>query len=301
MSHLSRLFSLSQDRTTFLSIFFTRSPKEQKGDISMKNNRRNWIVVVVVVVATIANVLGSLRSSNSQESLEQTNQAQKTPPRKQQDRVEFESQFPIADYDPLEEFDSEKKTKRKFKSERYDKRPALVTDELPIDEGEESMLIAHFDSIAGLPAKESEIVIVGEVLDAQAYVSNNKKMVYSEFTIRIDEILKNNSKNITQGSSISVDREGGFVRYKNGKKRLYRIGGQLLPQVGRQYVLFLKNPEKSPNYEIITGYELKADGVVNLDGSPQFIAYRGMDETAFMKAVREAIAQSSQAIPKKEE
>lgn len=265
----------------------------------MKNNRRNWIVVVIVVIATIANVLGSLRSS--QESSAQTNNVQKTPPREKRDRIEFESQFPVADYDPLEEFDTEKKTKRKLKSERYDKRPRLVTDELPIDDGEESMLIAHFDSIAGLPAKESEIVVVGEVLDAQAYVSNNKKGIYSEFTIRIDEILKNNSKNITRGASISVDREGGFVRYKNGKKRLYRIGGQLMPRVGRQYVLFLKNLEKSPNYEIITGYELKADGVANLDGSPQFIAYRGMDETAFMKAVREAIEQSSQAIPKKEE
>jgi hypothetical protein len=72
-----------------------------------------------------------------------------------------------------------------------------------------------------------------------------------------------------------------------------------MPRIGRRYVLFLKNPEKSPNYEIITGYELKADGIANLNGDEQFRVYREMGEEAFMKAVREAISQSSQIIPKK--
>jgi hypothetical protein len=73
-----------------------------------------------------------------------------------------------------------------------------------------------------------------------------------------------------------------------------------MARIGRRYVLFLKNPEKSPNYEIITAYELKADGGIdNLNGDEQFRVYRGMDETAFMKSVREAIAQSTRIVPEK--
>lgn len=256
-------------------------------------------MIVIAAVVTIVSSIASFQTQGQDKSI-LTKQNEKDSSLEQR-KKEFNSQFPTALYDAPEEADSEKKVKRKLKNKRYDNRGGLVSNELPIDDGGESVLFTHFDSIAGLPASESDIVVAGEVLDAQAYVSNNKKGVYSEFTIRIDEILKNNSTNITQGSSITVDREGGFVRYKNGKTRLHWIGGTGMPRVGRRYVLFLKNPENTPNYEIITGYELKSDGIANLDGSEQFRAYRGMDEAVFMKAVREAITQSPQTVPDKEE
>lgn len=247
-----------------------------------------WGLVLLIVFAAGATSLGTMSSHSQQDSSKKQNNK----------RQEDLSKYPIADYDAPESENETRRRERKLKNKRYDNRSGLVSKELPVDEGEENNLFTHSESKAGLPA--SEIVVVGEVLDAQAYVSNNKQSVYSEFTFRVDDILKNNSTNITQGSLINVDREGGFVLYKNGKRRLHRIAGFGMPRVGRRHVLFLKNPEKSLNYEIITGYELSADGIVNLDGFPQFSAYRGMNETAFMKAVREAISQSSQAMPEKE-
>lgn len=266
----------------------------------MQHNKKMWVLFFVVVIATLATSIISFQTQG-QDKPNLTNQNQKDSSERERQKKEFDSQFPTAQYDAPEEIDPEKKAKRKLKNKRYDNRPGLVSDELPVVEDEEVLFITHFDSIAGLPASESEIVIIGEVLDAQAFVSNNKKGVYSEFTVRVDEILKNNSINVAKGSLISIDREGGFVEYKNGKRRLSKIGGYVMPRVGRQYVLFLKNPDESPNYEIITGYELKVDGVVNLNGSEQFRTYAGMDEAAFIKAVREVIAQSSQTAPEKEE
>lgn len=265
----------------------------------MQNNKKLWILVLVVLAATIVTSVVSFQTQG-QDKPSPTHQNQKDLSERERQKKEFDSQFPTAQYDAPEMIAPEKAAKRKLKNKRYDNRANLVTNESPIDEGEERLLIPEHDSMAGLPASESEIVVIGEVLDARAYVSNNKKGVYSEFTVRVDEILKNNFTNVAKGSSISVDREGGFVEYKNGKTRLYRIGGQGMPRVGRRYVLFLNNPEKSPNYDIITGYELKADGVANLNGSDQFRAYAGMDEAAFMKLVREAIAQSSPTAPEKE-
>jgi hypothetical protein len=253
-----------------------------------------------MVVITIATGMGTGRSS-SQQSSTQINRTESTPPQQKQTEADFMSQFPVADYDPAEEYDTEKKAKRELKNKRYDNRLRLVTDELPFDEVEQDVIVIDdFGSPAlpAIPAGESEIVIVGEVLDAQAYVSNNKKGVYSEFTVRVGEVLKNNSSNITQGSSICIDREGGFVRYKNGKKRLYRIMGQGMPRVGRRYVLFLKNPEKSPNYDIIRAYELKADGIASLESSNQFRTYKDMKEAAFLEEVRKAVVQSSQPAQK---
>jgi hypothetical protein len=221
--------------------------------------------------------------------------------KKQNDkRQEDIKKYPVADYDVPESENAIEQNKRKLKNKRYDNRPGIVGDELPVVEVEEMMLTIHLDFTSGLPASESELVVIGEVLDAKAFLSNNKKVVYSEFTVRISEVLKNNSSNLTQNSLINVDREGGFVQYKNGKKRLSKIAPYGMPHIGRRYVLFLKNPEKSPNYEIVTGYELKLDGIANLDGSEQFSVYRGMNELSFIKEVRKAIAHSLQAVPEKE-
>jgi hypothetical protein len=66
-----------------------------------------------------------------------------------------------------------------------------------------------------------------------------------------------------------------------------------MPQVGRKYILFLRNRDKGPNYEIINGYELKDGGVVNLTGSTESIPYFGMDQTVLLSKVRKALSEAS--------
>lgn len=267
----------------------------------MQHNKRMWILVFVVVVITITTSVASLQSQGQDESClpKQERKDLSEPLRRWK---EFESQFPVADYDAPEITDSSERTERILKNNRYDTKGVLgVTSELPGDgEGQSH----SFDSLpyAGIPAAESEIVVVGEILDAEAYLSNNKRGVYSEFTLRIDEVLKNGFGNVAKGSQITFDRHGGTVRYKNGKTRVYNIRPYGMPRVGRRYVLFLRNTEKSPNYEIITGYELKANNTVtNLDDFPQFEEYAGKDEKSFIKVVREEIMQPSQTAPNQQE
>lgn len=259
----------------------------------MQKVNRNWVMVTIVVIATIVITTGTLRSSSKQQNSIWMPQAEKTPPQQRQTREEFYNQFPTADYDAPEDIAPEKREKRKLKNKRHDNK-GMIGRRLP-EEGDQSVLIIDSIPIPGLPVAESELVVIGEVLDAGAYVSNDKTGVYSEFTIRIDEVIKNSSASIFQGNLISVDRDGGFVRYRNGKKRLSIIGGFGMPRVGRRYMLFLSNPDNSPNYKILTGYELSADGVLNLDGFPQFMVYRGMNVLTFMNAVRQALAQSPQS------
>lgn len=272
-----------------------------------QSNRNNWIVVAVVVIVTVVITIGTLRSSIGQQTSGQMPQTQRTPPEWKQAHEEFKQQFPIADYDAPESADPEKRAKRIAKNRRYDNR-SLVSRELPISDDEERMVVIDppppglpgtrsFIVESGLPAAESEIVVVGEILGAEAHLSNNKQDVYSEFTVRVDAVLKNSPANVTEGSLITIDREGGFVRYRNGKMRLYRIGGFAMPHIGQRYVLFLNNLENSPNYRILTGYELKENTVESLNGFPQFMVYNGMNIAFFMQAVREAIAKSSQIAP----
>jgi hypothetical protein len=216
-------------------------------------------------------------------------------------RKDLRKPFPTARYDEREEQDLEKRAKRQLAGRRYEKAGGLVDSTLPIAEDEERVLQTHeYESVPAIPVKESELIVIGKVLEAAAHLSNNKKTVYSEFTVQIDEILLDKTGNIKKEGSVTVDREGGFVEYKNGLRRLHRIGGLSMPQVGRKYILFLKNPERGPNYEIINGYELKDGGVINLTSSTESISYFGMDQTVLLSRVRKALSEASQSRSEKE-
>lgn len=253
-----------------------------------------WILVVAVVISTVAILSVSLKSHGQDKSCP-PNQESKYISEQERQWKEFKSQFPVVDYDSLEiETDHKKRNERVLKNNRYDTKGILtVFSSLPEDgEG----LTHSFDSLpfAGIPIIESEIIVVGEILEAEAYLSNNKKGVYSEFTVHIDEVLKNRLDGVTSGSQITFDRIGGTVRYKNGKTRFYAIRPYGMPRVGRRYVLFLKNTEKTPNYELMTGYELKANNSVgNLDDFPQFEEFAGKDAESFLEVIRKTVGQNS--------
>lgn len=204
--------------------------------------------------------------------------------------AEFLSQYPVVDYDALKPDDPEKIIKRSTKSSRFDKHNFVSKD--PANHVTVSEIYSDARAnIPALPTAASEAVVIGEVLDAQAHLSNDKTGIYSEFTIRVNEVLKGGSVNVVSaGSTIVATRIGGIVRYHNGHRRLHHISGEGMPRVGKQYLLFLKSVGQDL-YSILTGYELAASGMIPVDYERQFAIYRGYEKEAFLKAVRDAIAQ----------
>lgn len=129
-------------------------------------------------------------------------------------------------------------------------------DELPVN--------SHWwVGLSALPVAQSNVVIVGEITDAQAHLSNDKTNVFSEFTLKVEETLKQSQKSIAIGDSIITVRCGGGVRFPSGKTQYYRIAHQGLPSVGSRYVLFLTDSNK--RLSILTGYELTEGRVIPLD------------------------------------
>lgn len=150
--------------------------------------------------------------------------------------------------------------------------------------------------LPALPVAKSDLVLIGEVTDAQAYLSNDKTAVYSEFTIRVDEALKNIS-NITlgQGSSLIAERQGGRVRFPSGHTTLQLVRGQGMLRVGRRYTLFLTHNNQDQSTSILTGYELRTGRVFPIDNPaggqhPVASVYKEADETAFLNDLRAAVA-----------
>lgn len=250
------------------------------------------MIAIAVLVATSAALLVSFRTEG------QTSKVQSD---FEQLRKEIRKKFPTARYDEPEDQDIARRARRQLAGKRYENVGGLVDSSLPIWEDEERVLQTDkYLSVPAIPVKESELIVIGKVLDAAAYLSDNKKNVYSEFTVQIDEILLDTTGKIKKEGSVTVDREGGFVEYENGLKRFHCIAALSMPQVGGNYILFLKNPEKGPNYEIINGYELKDGGVINLTASTETRSYFGMDQTVLLSKVRKALSEALRSRPEKE-
>ena len=115
--------------------------------------------------------------------------------------------------------------------------------------------------------------------------------MYSEFPIRVEEVLRNSSgqSGLITGAMIVAERLGGAVRFPSGKVQHYRVSSQGLPQPHEKYVLFLKcNGE---DYDIITGYWIDDGQVSPLDGGGdlQFGKYEGKTIDSFLSELRVAI------------
>lgn len=194
--------------------------------------------------------------------------------------------FPIADYDEPDTNDPEKDRGRKEKQKRQNNFK-LVTSKPPDWQTERVFVGEGAMTFPALPVVESSHVLVGRITKAEAHLSENKKNVYSEFTVVVENVFKTTGS-VLQGSEIVVDRIGGYVKYPSGRLMLYRVSSTNMPVVNERYLLFLVS-KNNQDLSILTAYALPADGVLPLDDSSQFEPLRGVTEEALIKNLRDKL------------
>lgn len=209
--------------------------------------------------------------------------------RKQQQ--EKKGKFPVADYDEPELTDPKKNHARKEKKRRHNNF-SMVAKNPPEWQAELLFIDEGLALTPALPVARSGLVLLGEVKTAEAHVSENKENVYSEFTVLVTKVFKTANSSVTEGTEITIDRIGGFVRYPNGRTVLYRVSGKNMPAVGERYIFFLTSPNDQ-DLIIVTAYGLGASGVTPLDDSPQFEEFRGTAEDVFLQKLHDSLTKSS--------
>lgn len=234
-------------------------------------------------------VVGTLGFTFAPRSQTPSNKTSDTEALKQQQ--EKKGRFPVAKYEEPELTDPKKNQILKEKKLRHNNFKMVATNPpewqaelLVIDEG---LVLTPT-----LPVTQSAYIVLGEVKTAEAHVSEDKKNVYSEFTVLVRQVLKTAKSSIIEGTEITVDRVGGFVTYPNGRTVLYRLSGRNMPIVGERYLFFLKSPNNQ-DLTILTAYRIDTSGVTPLDDSPQFEKFRGLTEDVLIQNVRESLTKSS--------
>ncbi|MEK6303547.1 MAG: hypothetical protein AABO41_22820 [Acidobacteriota bacterium] len=196
--------------------------------------------------------------------------------------------LPLAHFSVQQSGTNAEQALRTVRSSRYDKSYPSRLDELRPDTVERSRITHFWVNLPALPTSESDAVLLGDVTDAHGYVSNDKTGAYSEFTIRIEQIFKDDGH--SSGGLVTAEREGADVRLPTGRMIRYRIADQVLPILRGRYVFFLKYDPQGEDYHILTAYGLEKGRVFPLDESVgRFAIHKGADEGAFLKTVSEAV------------
>lgn len=248
-----------------------------------KYRRFTYPLLFILLVSTLITVVAAIQHQNK--------------PVSEQEMTEAEP--PLVDFAAPEPSDADARARHKAKGKRYDKGRPEKVEELPDDITPLPLIVHWWSGLPALPAAQSDAVVLGEITDAQAQLSSDKTGVYSEFTIHIDELLKNDSQSsLAAGNTVIAERPGGRVKFRSGKVQQYSIDKQGMPRAGGRYVFFLKSNGEGQDFSIITGYELRNGLAYPLDGARSgnrgtglpFDAYKGSDEITFLNAVRDAIA-----------
>jgi hypothetical protein len=157
-------------------------------------------------------------------------------------------------------------------------------------------LVGVHQDLPGIPVTGAA-VIIGTILSGNSFMSKNRTAVYSDYHVRVDEVLKQGpTATLAVGDQVVASRPGGAIHFPSGHRTNFLLIHHGLPEIGSQYILYLfKTLPNLPEYEIgfESGYLVKNGRVFALDDvNEQF--YEGMSEPVFLDTIKKAIVASQQ-------
>lgn len=214
-----------------------------------------------------------------------------------------EPDIPVVDINSQSFRNDENKDLRTNRGQKYNTgfpikdvaKPPVEILELPL---------SHASVKPALPISQSDAILIGLVTESQAFLSSDKSYVYSEFTVQIEDVLKNFSPAaLAPNITTTVERSGGIVRFSSGKTQRLGNGGEGLPQKQKRYLFFLKWSDAGKDFITLTGYELSNGKVIPLDGATDLSVYKNYrkytneDESKFLQTVKSFIDNPVEEVP----
>jgi hypothetical protein len=114
--------------------------------------------------------------------------------------------MPVATYSAIQPTDPVERQLRLTRGGRFDNRAPVPFDEMRSDTTGYSTNSHWWLGIPALPTAESDAVIIGNIVAAEGYLSNDRTGAYSEFTIRLRKAFKDDGR--LSGGMILAEREG---------------------------------------------------------------------------------------------
>ena len=200
--------------------------------------------------------------------------------------IDFKN-FPIASLNDQLPMEPRSRAARDVKNKRFNSNAKAISES-----STQIFTLMDWDvNLPVFPIDRSSAVVIGRVIEAKAYLSEDKSAIYSEFKVQIDSVLKNDERiPLESERSLVVGREGGRVRLPSGKIVVSWINHQNMPTVGEKYAFFLthelpRGGDGGVDFYIVTAYELTKGNVIPMDDIPPghpIAATKGRSESAFL-------------------
>jgi hypothetical protein len=220
-------------------------------------DKRILVSVVGMVLMIVFPVIIALRGQTTPSMERQAQEA----------RVqEVKATFPRVDYS----YESVSDPARRAKGRKYSKIIKTIDPNITKD----GHTVFHVDwevGVKALPVDKSTVIVSGTVVEAAAFLSDNKENVYSEFKIKIERVFKNEpNAELKEGNYLFAERDGGIVRFPSGFETWVFVRGQGMPTKGKRYLFFLnrdfpRTGISKNSLNVLTAYEIKDEMVIPLD------------------------------------
>ena len=141
--------------------------------------------------------------------------------------------------------------------------------------------------------------MIGTVTKAEAHLTVDKTAIYSEFTVFIDTVIKNDAESpVVSGRTITIERNGGRVRMPSGKIIISATSRQNMPQLGSRYAFFLTHDfetkgDTGKDFYLLTAYIIQARRVTPLDDTASGRTYKDVEESVFLKELLSSVGGTS--------
>jgi hypothetical protein len=258
----------------------------------MRESKFKWVSISIALIIVFGVTYAIPGKQSGVEPVQQRDLKEEREKKERKLKKDFDN-LPVADYEPMQPDNistqsTRQQSVRHIRNARYDGFPIPIQEEVG---GVEKVLHTHsMGDFPPIPTLKSDVVIIGEVTGTQAFLSNDKSFVYSEYTVRIKEILKGaNQPPVSSTELITVERLGGAVRFPSGRIQKYRESDYGTPLTGHEYIFFLKYDDVGQTFSLLTAYELIDGRALALDNSGRFSEYKDVPDEVILNAVREAV------------
>jgi hypothetical protein len=235
-----------------------------------------FVVTILSLVCAVAFGVFPTRPAQSQPQQDRRELAK---------RVRSMGSIPIREAD--EESDAKLRLARVKRNKRFN-RPAGVAQGslLNVPNGVDVGRLDEEPGLPPVPISESAIVLTGEVVRKQPYLSEDQASIYTEFTIQIEEIIKNSGKDVLQSRDlVMVEIEGGALQLRNGRVVKYGVIGKgSLLNLNSRYLLFLSPIDD--DLTITKAYEIDNDFVIPFNsgnGEEKYLDFSPIDFLEFVR------------------
>ena len=200
---------------------------------------------------------------------------------------------PIAPYEQPEIGDPTERALRELRNKHYERFTFGLPSLDQLGGGEHTDCYAP--GVREKLALEKDTVLVGEVMKAHTYFTKNKKHVYTEYVVRVNEFLKQHRATPAEvGMEIVAERWGGAVRFPKGEIRRYGVRTLGMPEAGQRYLFILEGHKEEQDFYIWTAFRLSSGQISPIDKLDSRLlplaGYKGSDESEFLNEVRKAIS-----------